>query len=158
MKKYDIIRNHPYYKRLYVTWNHMRQRCYNPNDARYKWYGAKGVKICDIWNGEYGFLNFFYWAIATGFKENLSIDRIDVDGDYSPWNCKWSTHKEQQRNKTNSHYYEYNGQKKCIGEWAELYNIDYNLLQTRLSKGWTIEQALFLRKHQHHKKRTPVNN
>lgn len=157
MKKYDIVREHPHFERLYTTWSHMKQRCYNPKDARYKWYGAKGIGICDMWLGKYGFLNFFYWAVATGFNEELSIDRINVNDGYSPWNCKWSTHKEQQRNKTNSKYYEYKGQTKCVGEWAEIYNLDYDLLLERLSCGWTIEQALNLKKYQHRKK-TPLSD
>ena len=81
---------------LYDVWHNMRQRCENPNSGVYRWYGAKGVKVCDEWHD---FEGFSKWAHANGYKdldgvprrERLSIDRIDSSGDYCPSNCRWIT-------------------------------------------------------------------
>jgi len=77
------------YPRLYGILNGMKQRCYNPKRETYKWYGGKGVRVCDQWKDSY--VNFKRWALANGYMDNLSIDRIDSDGDYSPDNCQWIT-------------------------------------------------------------------
>lgn len=87
-------------------------------------------------------MNFYLWAYKNGFRKGLSIDRINNDGDYTPDNCRWTTHKEQQRNKSTTHYIEYKGETKSIGEFAELYNIPYNVLWNRISNGWSVENAI----------------
>jgi hypothetical protein len=75
----------------------MRQRCYNSKQKRYKDYGGRGITICDEWRMDYQ--AFYDWAMANGYKDDLSIDRIDVNGNYEPSNCRWATAKEQARNK-----------------------------------------------------------
>ena len=81
--------------RLRNIWRGMKQRCYNKKDQHYINYGRKGIKICDEWLGEYGFRNFYKWAIENNYDDNLSIDRINVRGNYEPSNCSWVTDKEQ---------------------------------------------------------------
>lgn len=75
----------------------MRRRCNNPNTHGYKYYGGRGIKVCEVWNNS--FTSFFEWAINNGYADNLTIDRINVDGNYEPTNCRWITIQEQQKNK-----------------------------------------------------------
>lgn len=75
----------------------MKQRCYNPNVPYYKNYGGRGIKICEEWLNDSK--KFYEWAENNGYKEGLTIDRINVDGDYEPTNCRWATYKEQNNNK-----------------------------------------------------------
>ena len=105
----------------------------------YKDYGDRGIKVCDEW---LIFENFYKWAIQSGYKENLTIDRIDVDGDYSPSNCRWATTKEQARNKRTSRIITYNGNEKVLQDWAHEYSINPSTLRARIESGWNIEDAL----------------
>lgn len=133
--------------RLYKTWDMMRQRCFNPNDHSYRYYGAKGITICEEWND---FLAFKQWALENGYKDNLTIDRIDVYGNYEPSNCRWSDSYTQANNKTTSRYLEYNGKKQTITQWAKELNIPMETLYRRVTKlNWDIESALTkpVRKH-----------
>jgi hypothetical protein len=80
--------------RLYTIWSGMRSRCYNPNATKFELYGSRGIKICDEWLGENGFVNFYNWAMSHGYEEHLTIDRIDSDKNYCPENCQWLTRSE----------------------------------------------------------------
>ena len=84
--------------RLHVIWSHMKSRCYSPSCKEYKWYGARGIKMCEEWSHEDGMANFAEWAMSSGYSDSLSLDRIDVDGDYEPSNCRWITQKQQMNN------------------------------------------------------------
>lgn len=125
--------------RLYRIYKHMRTRCYNPNDIRYSNYGGKGVTICDEWSK---FEPFAEWALSHGYDDALSIDRIDVNGDYSPENCRWVSNREQANNRTSNKNYTFNGETHNIAEWADIYSMNYKKLYKRLHVGWDIERAL----------------
>lgn len=125
--------------RLYRIYEHMKNRCYNTKDVRYKYYGGRGITVCDEWQE---FEPFMEWALSNGYRDNLSIDRINVDLGYFPSNCRWATIEEQAQNKRNVRYYEYNGEEHCISEWARIYNMNYKKLWKRLERGWDIEKAL----------------
>lgn len=91
-----------YYERLYNVWRAMKSRCNNPNSNRYQYYGARGITVCDEWANSYA--TFREWALANGYDENAprgvcTIDRIDVDGNYEPSNCRWVDNRTNARNK-----------------------------------------------------------
>lgn len=131
-----LLRKH----RLYNIWTLMKTRCYNPNSKLYKYYGKRNIKVCEEWKNN---IKIFYdWAMANGYQDNLTIDRIDVNGNYEPSNCRWVSRKTQSRNLRSNITYTYNNETHCISEWAEIYNIRRNTLWNRLNKGWDIEKAL----------------
>lgn len=126
--------------KLYSTWNEIKQRCNNKNSLSYKYYGAKGISICPEWTD---YRNFYNWAIETGYKEDLTIERIDVSKDYCPNNCKWIPLSEQSKNKSNTIYIEYNGETKSLCDWASLIGVSRRTLYSRIKKKhWPIERAL----------------
>lgn len=84
-------------EKLHGVWNTMKQRCNNPRSKDFKYYGARGVSVCELWREDY--LAFREWALSNGYAEGLTIDRINVDGDYTPDNCRWITIQEQQKNR-----------------------------------------------------------
>lgn len=126
---------------LYSTWKGMRQRCYDPNSKKYAAYGGRGIRMCDEW--EHDYVAFYNWAINNGAKNELTIDRINVNGDYCPENCRWADAKTQSRNKQYNRYIEYNGTRKLVLEWSEELGIPYDTIRARLDQhGYTVGQAL----------------
>ena len=130
--------------RLYHIWNRMKDRCYNENHKSYKDYGGRGVVVCDEWND---FKCFEEWAITNGYDDDLTIDRIDVNGNYEPSNCKWSTKKEQANNKRNNHFVTCNGERRTITEWAEITGVTTQTIYKRLRRGWSPERAVSEKPH-----------
>lgn len=129
--------------RINHCYTSMKGRCYNNKNRQYKNYGARGIKVCDEWLGENGLQNFYNWAMANGYRDDLSIDRIDVNGNYCPENCRWATIKQQNNNKRTNRVVEYNGEEHTIKEWSEIIGMRYRTLRNRiLSKNWTIEEAM----------------
>lgn len=118
-------------------------RCYRKEHNSYKYYGARGISVCDEWQT---FEPFYQWALSNGYKENLTLDRINNDGNYEPSNCRWITIKEQANNRRTNRLIIYNGETKTISEWAELLGITHQALEYRLnSPSWTIEEALTIK-------------
>lgn len=127
------------WSRLYRIWTLMKQRCVNQDLNYYDRYGGRGVSVCDEWME---FEAFAMWAMENGYKDDLSIDRINVDGNYEPKNCKWSTDVQQQRNKRNNHFITIKGETKTIAEWAEISGLPYKTLQRRIYTGCKEEHLL----------------
>lgn len=127
--------------RLYNAWCNMKSRCYNENHHRYRIYGARGIKVCDEWVNNYN--NFYKWAIENGYRDNLTIDRIDVNGNYEPSNCRWTTQKEQCNNQRKNHYLTYKGKTQSMSKWADEIGIKYTTLRARINRSnWSVEKAL----------------
>lgn len=134
------------YDRLYKIYAGMLQRCYNSNKTEYSYYGARGIVVCDEWKND--FMSFKEWAYDNGYDPNLhwskcTIDRIDVNGNYCPENCRWVNMKHQGNNRRNNKYIEYNGEIHTLSEWADIVGISSDTLYSRIgTHGWTIEKAL----------------
>jgi len=121
----------------------MKRRCYNPEEKFYKDYGGRGIKVCDEWmDKKEGHGNFQKWAVENGWEEGRSIDRIDVNGNYEPSNCRWVTPEEQANNRRNNNYVTINGVTKTTSEWARQIGISQNAFTGRINSGWTGEELL----------------
>ena len=142
---------------LYHRYFQIKDRCYNPKCKSYKNYGGRGIKMCDEWLNS--FKSFYEWAFKNGYKKELTIDRINVNGDYSPDNCRWATDKEQALNTRRNRFYTYNGKTLSIIQWGYELGGGQNLVKDRIDKlGWDIEKALStpLMKHYTRKKKKAV--
>lgn len=134
--------------RLYSVYKDFLERCFNPASLNYKNYGARNITVCNEWLGEHGFENFREWAYANGYDETaprgqLTIDRINVDGNYEPSNCRWADMITQANNTTRNVRYDLNGKSYTIAELARLFNIKYQTLYYRLRKyGWSVKEAV----------------
>lgn len=126
--------------KLFHVWAGMLTRCNNPNAINYCDYGAKGIRVCDEWAND--FTKFRDWAYANGYREDLTIDRIDYHGIYEPSNCRWCTAKEQNRNRSSNTLITYKGETHCIADWADIIGMKYSILQRRLNNPhYTLERA-----------------
>ena len=132
--------------RLYGAWSSMKSRCSNPNVYEYRYYGARGIRVCDEWMHD--FASFSTWAHDHGYVDGASrgectIDRIDCSGDYSPDNCRIITQKEQMSNIRSNHFLEMGGEVHTISEWSRITGIDARKISNRINRlGWTPERAL----------------
>lgn len=132
-------RNKEKWKSEYYAWHNMKVRCLNPNDGRYKHYGARGIKICDRWLNSF---DNFLSDMGPKPSAGHSIERIDVNGDYEPDNCKWATRNEQQNNTTQNRFIAYNGETLTLQQWSRRLGINHRTLHARLDKyGWLVERA-----------------
>ena len=119
--------------RIYSIWDNMIQRCTNPNRNEFVNYGGRGIKICDEWRQS--FRAFYEWAIDNGYDDNLSLDRIDVDGNYCPQNCRWITVAEQGANKRNCVLIEINGKTQTMSQWARECGVSSSTIYRRFKAG-----------------------
>lgn len=119
--------------RLYYIWENMRKRCYKPNSDRYKNYGARGITICDDWKNNYS--NFYKWAYSNGYNDNLTIERIDINGNYEPSNCTWITMKDQAKNRTSNKWVYIDNAKYSPQELEKIYKIPVKTIYARIARG-----------------------
>lgn len=126
---------------LFRIWKAVLRRCYSPKDKCYHDYGGRGICVCEEWKSDY--FAFKRWAESSGYKNNLSIERIDNDGNYEPSNCRWATPKEQANNRRSNHLVNGFGETKNIGQWAEALNVPYNNLYNNLQRhDWSLEKVV----------------
>ena len=119
----------------------MKSRCSNQEDPAYKYYGDHGITVSDEWKND--FQAFYDWAMENGYQDNLTLDRIDANGNYEPSNCRWVSMKEQSLNKRSNHLITYNGETLTITQWADRLGIDKKVLFARINDyHWDIEKAL----------------
>lgn len=126
--------------RIYRTWCGIKRRCYNKNDKAYKHYGERGVTICEQWKDD--FSSFYNWATKNGYTDELSIDRIDNNGNYCPENCRWVTAKEQNRNYSRNHNITFNGITMCITDWDKKIGRYKGYIYTLIKSGLSDKEAL----------------
>lgn len=126
--------------RLYRIWSGMKKRCSCERCEEYVDYGGRGIFVCDDWKNDFSL--FRDWAYKNGYDESLSLDRINVNGPYSPDNCRWTDMKTQTRNRRNNVRYEYKGEERTIGEISEICGIPYANIYYRINTlGWSIDRA-----------------
>lgn len=121
--------------RIYNIWSRMKARCLNENDAHYSDYGGRGISVNKEWINS--FTKFYEWSIDNGYTDELTIDRIDVNGNYEPSNCRWITIGEQQKNKRNNIHIDINGIEMIASEWASISEAKSQTILSRVRKGWS---------------------
>lgn len=124
---------------LHAIWRSMKQRCLNPKNPVYGYYGGRGITVCDEW---LNFEPFQEWALKNGYAKGLTIERKDVNGNYEPSNCKWIPQSEQSSNTRRARMLTYKGQIMSVKDWAKKLRMNYDTLYGRIYKGWSVEQAL----------------
>ena len=130
-------------KRLYWIWQDMKKRCYNPNCKCFKWYGGKGINVCEEWKDSYP--NFKAWALSNGYEDGLTIDRIENYKDYAPFNCQWITQSENSKKRQREGkiiLLEYGGESHGLREWSAITGINQTTLLSRIRSGWSVERTL----------------
>lgn len=127
---------------IYRLWHAMLTRCYSPGHKKYRYYGGRGIVVCEEWRGD--FATFRDWAVANGYRPGLEIDRKENDGPYSPGNCQFVTHAQQQRNRSDSRPMKAFGETKLLIEWKEDARcvVKPDTVAARLRYGWDLERAL----------------
>ena len=131
----------PSRSRLYSIWRHMRQRCDNPKNDWYHLYGGKGITVCSEWDRN--FHAFETWALSHGYRDTLSIDRIDSNQNYTPENCHWATPLEQSNNTSRTKFLTYNNITLSIRQWEKTLNLPRETVRRRVNKNWSVIDCLF---------------
>ena len=127
--------------RLYRIWAAMKCRCYTPSHHSYNNYGGRGIKVFDLWKNSSDV--FIDWAINNGYTDDMTIERIDVDGDYCPENCTWIPANKQQSNRTSCQYFTHNNETKNLTDWCSTLNLPYKQVHNRIYKlHWSFERAI----------------
>lgn len=133
-------KTHGYSKtRIYRIWAGIKERCLNPKNHIFKYYGGRGISVCDEW---LEFEPFLKWALKNGYKNNLTIERKDFNGNYEPSNCTWIPSSEQNGNTRKTIRVNHNGQTKSLKEWSRILGFNYLAIYKRIYlRGWTVEKA-----------------
>ncbi len=118
--------------RLYSIWTNMKTRCYNPNVPGFKHYGGRGITVCEEWEGD--FVNFYNWAVETGYNDELTIERVDVNRNYDPDNCMWVEANEQSKNRRGNIYIELNGKTETLRGWCNELGLPYKIVHQRMKR------------------------
>lgn len=126
--------------RLYNIWLAMKARCKNPNRPEYKHYGGRGISVCPDWEN---FANFQEWAITNGYQDHLTLDRIDVNGNYYPKNCRWATYEEQANNKRKTIKITVGDETHTISEWCKITNVPETAIRHRIHYGWEPQKIVY---------------
>lgn len=127
--------------RLYYIWCSMKSRCNRPTDDAYERYGGRGISVCTEWMNS--FESFRNWSLDNGYQEDLSIERVNNDGNYCPENCRWATAIEQANNRRSNRILTYNNETHTLAEWSRLTGLDRHVITDRIDKfNWSIEKAL----------------
>lgn len=119
----------------------MKGRCYIKSYASYKHYGGRGISVCEEWKND--FMAFYNWATENGYEDTLTIDRIDINGNYCPENCRWVDQKTQSRNRRTNVFLTDNGITRTVAEWAEITGQTDNRLRARIRNGWSDHEVIF---------------
>lgn len=139
------IKHNGCYTRIYNIWRRMITRCYDTNYHLYKNHGGRGIIVCPEWkNKETGFITFREWAYFNGYSDDLTLDRINNDGNYEPSNCRWANYITQANNKRNNWLITLNGETKPFMIWCDEYGLrnHWNAIRMRIQKyGWSPEEA-----------------
>lgn len=126
--------------RIFKIWQGMIERCCSKNIHNFNEYGGRGITVCNEWKND--FMTFYNWAIKNGYKDRLTIDRINVNGNYEPSNCRWATKKEQANNRRNNKLITYKGKTLNQKQWEEFLNLPYGTILRRLKAKWSIEKTM----------------
>lgn len=137
------------YTKIYACWKNMKIRCSNPDAQNYYLYGGRGITVCERWLTSF---ENFYEDMKEGHHDSLSLERIDVNGNYCKENCRWVTMADQCKNKRNTAYITYKGVTKRAHDWAELIGANPKSLSRRVYLGWSPEECLFGKQYEKIKK------
>lgn len=135
--KHGISASHP---KIYHAYMDMMARCYNPDLKNFHRYGGRGIMVCEEWKTNLE--SFLNWSLQNGFEENLSLDRIQNDGNYEPNNCRWIPQLKQAQNRSTTVFIEHNGIKESMAATGRRYGITPQAIKFRLAKGWSVKDAL----------------
>lgn len=130
--------------RIYNIWRKMKDRCNNPKSSSYRYYGAKGVRVCEEWST---FEGFYAWVQTTDYDDTLTIDRINYFGNYEPSNCRWATIKEQNNNTSKNHLITIGRETHTLQGWSEATGLHRSTIWSRLQHGWDTEDAVLMPKY-----------
>lgn len=140
----NVRKNHTHkdsYSHLHYLWSRMKQRCYNPKINRFEDYGGRGISVCEEWRDSYE--AFREWAVNNGYREGLSIERNNVNGNYTPENCSWIESKEQANNRRSTVWVEYQGERLNLKQWSDKLGINYGTLNSRYNRSGMRPPELF---------------